>query len=162
MKKLTKNQGIMLDFGCGEAKQANFVGLDKRDLPGVDIVHDVEVFPWPLDDESCLTVVGHHIVEHIKPWLTIDLFNEIWRVLKPDGQLALSLPYAGSRGFWQDPTHINGFNEVTFWYFDPKHPSGLWNIYKPRPWRIEPGFPVFHVVGNLEIVMRKRIEDEKE
>ena len=151
--RIEKRSGILLDIGCGEAKQPGFVGMDKRALDTVDIVHDLEEFPYPLEDESCLTIVGSHIVEHIKPWLMIDFMNELWRLLKPEGQLALSTPYAGSPGYWQDPTHCNGCTERTWQYFDPTYP--LYNIYKPKPWRIEKGFPVYQVTGNLEVVMRK-------
>ena len=35
-----KNSGILLDIGCGENKNKGFVGMDKRPLEGVDIVHD--------------------------------------------------------------------------------------------------------------------------
>lgn len=157
---IAQRTGIMLDIGCGSRKQKGFVGLDKRGLPGVDIIHDLEVFPYPIDDERCLTIMGSHIIEHIKPWLTIDFFNELWRIMKPQGQLALSTPYAGSRGFWQDPTHCNGFSEITFTYFDPKFI--LYQIYKPKPWKIEEGFPQYQTNGNLEILMRKRGEHEYE
>jgi hypothetical protein len=151
------NQGIRLDIGCGENKQSGFVGMDVRPLPGVGIVHDLEVFPWPLPDGCCLMIVGSHIIEHIKPWLTISLFNELWRVMRPGGQLALATPYAGSPGFWQDPTHCNGFNEATFQYFDPDYP--LYQIYKPKPWKLAPGFPVWQVTGNMEILMVKIPEE---
>lgn len=97
--------GILLDIGCGGNKQERFVGMDKRALPGVDIIHDLEVFPYPLKDESCLTIVGSHIIEHIKPWLMLDLMNELWRLLIPDGQLALAHPYGVNTLFVQDPTH---------------------------------------------------------
>jgi len=154
LEKLLKNkQGIQLDIGCGETKRANFIRLDKRKLPGVDIVHDLEKFPYPLPNNCCLTIIGSHIIEHIKPSLTIQLFDELWRIMKFDGRLALSTPYAGSRGYWQDPTHINGFNEATFQYFDPSYP--LYSIYKPKPWRIIKGYPMWHVAGNLEVVMEK-------
>jgi predicted SAM-dependent methyltransferase len=159
-KSFKNNGGILLDIGAGENKQPNFVTLDKRPEVKPDIVHDLEVFPYPLEDESCLIIVGSHIIEHIKPWLTIDLFNELWRIMKPDGQLALSTPYANSTGFWQDPTHCNGFNQVTFQYFDPDYP--LYQIYKPKPWKIEVGFPTWQVTGNMEVMMRKRkVEAEK-
>lgn len=153
MFEIDRHRGIRLDVGCGGNKQPNFVGMDKRELEGVDIVHDLETFPYPLPDECCLTIVGSHIVEHLKPWLMIDFMDELWRVMKPEGQLAMSMPYPGSRGYWQDPTHINGSNEVTFQYFDPEYP--LYGIYRPRPWRLMKGFPVWQVTGNLEILMSK-------
>lgn len=146
--------GIRLDIGCGENPQPGFVTLDRRALPHVDIVHDLEDFPYPLDDETCLVIVASHIVEHIKPWLTIQMFDELWRLLKPGGQLAISTPYAGSPGFWQDPSHCNGFNEVTFQYFDPDYL--LYEIYKPLPWKLVKGFPVWQVNGSLEVLMEKR------
>ena len=150
---MEEHKGFRLDIGCGGNKQKGFLGMDKRELPGVDVVHDLEVFPYPLEDESCLLIVGSHIVEHIKPWLMIPFMDELWRLLKPGGQLALSTPYAGSPGYWQDPTHCNGCNEATWHYFDPRF--GLYEIYRPKPWKISDGFPVWQVTGNLEIVMEK-------
>jgi len=151
---INKAKGIQLDIGAGEIKRPNFIRLDKRKLPGIDIVHDLEVFPYPLPDECCLTIVGSHIVEHIKPWLMIDFMDELWRIMKVDGRLALSTPYAGSFGYWQDPTHCNGCNEATWTYFDPDLP--LYTIYKPKPWKLVKGFPSWQVSGNLEVVLEKR------
>jgi len=150
---LSAAKGINLDIGCGENKQKGFVGMDRRDVEGVDIVWDIEDFPWPLEAESCLSVVGSHILEHIKPWYSVDLMNETWRILKVDAAAAFVMPYPGSRGFWQDPTHCNGWNEVTWQYFDPDYP--LYMIYKPKPFKIEFGFPVWQANGNIEVMMRK-------
>ena len=70
MKNIESKKGLMLDLGCGENKTRGFVGMDKRPLPSVDIVHDLEIFPYPLENESCLSIVGSHIVEHITPFST--------------------------------------------------------------------------------------------
>jgi len=72
-------------------------------VEGVDIVHDLEDMPWPLADEACLSVIGPHVIEHIKPGLTITFFDELWRVLEPGGDAAFVTPFAGPLGFWQDP-----------------------------------------------------------
>ena len=149
--------GIMLDVGCGANPQQGFVTLDKRPLPHVDIVHDLEVFPYPLEDESCITIIAAHIIEHIKPWFIFQMFDEFWRVMKFGGQLCVVTPYAGSPGYWQDPTHCTGFNEGSFQYFDPEF--HLYGVYRPKPWRIEKGFPIWRLTGNLEVLMRK-IEEE--
>lgn len=151
--RLDKHKGIRLDIGCGANKQKNFVGMDKRKLEGVDIVHDLERFPYPLPKDICLTIVGSHIVEHIKPWLMIDFMDELWRIAKVGCQLALAMPYGVSHGFVQDPTHCNPCNETTFQYFDPVYP--LYQIYKPKPWKISQGFPVWQANGNMEILMEK-------
>lgn len=157
---LEEMKSIRLDVGCGENKQEGFVGMDARLLKGVDIVHNVEEFPWPLPDNCCSLIVCSHLVEHIKPEFSIAFMDECWRVLKAKGDLAVSTPYPGSRGYWQDPTHCNGWNEATWQYFDPTYP--LWTIYKPKPWKIREGFPVWQVQGNMEIVLSKRSEEDTE
>lgn len=148
-------QKIMLDVGCGFAKQAGYIGMDKRKLECVDIVHDAEDFPWPLADGSCAVVLMSHLIEHIKPWLRIDLMNECWRILEIDGLLMIATPHAMSFGMSQDPSHIApGWNEATPCYFDPEHPSKLYNIYKPKPWKIDR--IAYSSRGNIELAMRKR------
>lgn len=156
--------GIQLDIGCGEHKQPGFVGLDIRDAPGVDIVHDFEEIPWPLPDECCLRVIASHVVEHVNParFGFIRFMDEVWRVTKPAGQFAISTPYALSKGYFQDPTHVNPCNEVTWAYFDPLAISAygagtLYGIYKPKPWKIE--HLSYDPSGNMEVILSKRRED---
>lgn len=153
---------VKLDIACGANKQEGFSGIDIRPLEGVDIVHDLEEFPWPIPDSTVSIAVASHYIEHIKPWLSIDFMNEVWRILEVGGTFAAVTPYPGSRGYWQDPTHCNGWNEATFQYFDPEYP--LYTIYKPRPWKIKEGFPVWQTQGNIEVIMekieRKEVEDE--
>lgn len=64
---LKQESGIRLDVGCGAAKQPGFVGIDLRPLEGVDIVHDVTKFPWPLPDGCALMAMCSHLVEHLPP-----------------------------------------------------------------------------------------------
>jgi hypothetical protein len=80
--------------------------------------------------------------------------DEVWRISKVGGQFAMVLPYAGSAGFYQDPTHAAPVSEATFFYFDPEHSSNLWHIYKPMPWKIE--INSYQVNGNIEVVLSKR------
>lgn len=154
---ITKEQGIFLDLGCGDHKEKRAIGMDKRALPGIDIVHDIETFPWPLPDGVCYRILASHLFEHIKPWLMLELMDECWRVMKDHGQLLVVMPYPGSPRFYQDPTHIKAWNETTPLYFSCAHE--LWNIYKPKCWEIEKGFPQYHQIGDLHVIMNKRRGD---
>ncbi len=158
-KLFNKKAGILLNIGSGESNPPGFLNLDKRKLPGIDIAHDLEVIPYPIESNVCLTILGSHIWEHLKPWKTIDIMNELWRIMKVDGQLALSMPYGVNELFQQDPTHCNPSNQATWQYFDPGYP--LWLVYKPKPWKIQPGFPVYQATGLMEVVLRK-MDDKKQ
>ena len=144
---------IKLDIGCGQNKQEGFVGIDYREMEGVDIIHNLETFPCPVEDESVMVAISSHVVEHIKPWFSIPFMDEVWRVLVPGATFAVATPYPGSRGFWQDPSHCNGWNEATWQYFDPRYP--LYLIYRPKPWKILKGFPVWQPNGNIEVILEK-------
>jgi len=124
---------MKLDVGCGFNKEDGYIGIDIQDRDGVDIVHDLEVFPWPIKDEECEQVHCSHIAEHIKPWLQMDFFNEIWRIMKPGGVMQLNVPYAGCHGDIQDPTHCTSWNELTWYYYDPEFP--WYEMYQPKPWK---------------------------
>jgi SAM-dependent methyltransferase len=184
---LKEKQGIRLDIGCGASKQRGFVGIDYFQYGEVDIVHNVEVTPWPLPDECVLTAISSHLLEHLDPHAgdsrlqpLADLLvkkglitqkevdgamgmngpafmrfmDEVWRVLKPGGQFAFVVPHAASPGYQQDPTHVNMINETTLMYFDPLHGSGLYQFYRPKPWKIEKIYGDLN--GLLEVILSKR------
>lgn len=157
---IKEKSSIKLDIGCGDNKPGpDWVGLDIRKLPGVDIVQDVEKFPWPLPDECVSLALASHLVEHIEPHggTFINFMDEVWRIMKPGGEFMIATPYAGSPGYWQDPTHCNPCNEATWYYFDPMHESAYFYIYKPKPWKIKES--IWHSTGNMEVVLFKRKED---
>lgn len=150
---LKEHSQIWLDVGCGGNKQQNCMGMDRRKLDGVDVVHDCEVVPWPFKDETFSRIIMSHLVEHLNPQKIMGIMDEQWRVMKTGGLWMAVMPYPGSFGHWQDPTHIRPWNEATPRYFDPDCPE-LYCIYQPKPWKIEGC--VWRNDGNLEVVMRKR------
>ncbi len=159
---MKEQSGIRLDIACGANKRQGWTGIDVRDLDGVDIVHDLEEYPWPLPDECVLAAICSHYVEHINPvkFGFIRFMDEVWRIMKPGGQLMIVTPHARSVGFPQDPTHCNPCNENTFDYFDPEGPrSGgiLYSIYEPKPWKID--YLAWHPEQTVEVKMVKRTEE---
>lgn len=162
-KLLKRSGGIRLDIGCGENRQDGWVGIDVRDLPGVDIVWDVEEYPWPLPNECVVVATASHLVEHVNPHKGgfIRFMDEVWRVMKPAGEFAIATPHGSSQGYLQDPTHCNPCNEATWAYFDPLEPntSGLlYMIYRPKPWKIK--YLSWSPNANIEVVLVKRMEDK--
>ena len=150
--------GIMLDLMCGTNKHGpEYTGMDKRPLPGVDIMHDCELFPWPLENESCLMIMASHAVEHINPSISIEFFDECWRVLREGAGMVVITPYGGSPRWLMDPTHRCSFTEMSFQYFDPRYP--LYGVYTPKPWVIEE--MVYSPMGDINVRLKK-MKDQKE
>lgn len=129
---LKRKQSLRIDLGCGANKQPgpDIIGLDVRDLPGVDIVHNLfEDFPWPLPSDCVRVAFMSHVWEHVPPTRTLQFMAELHRVMLHDGQVLISAPYGVGFRFIQDPTHCNPSNEATFYYWDRGHP--LWEVYTP-------------------------------
>jgi SAM-dependent methyltransferase len=109
-------QGLRkLDFGCGPAKQAGYLGTDRAMLPGVDVVCDFEAPYLPFTGNSFGHVYASNTIEHLSK--IISVMQEIHRVLRKGGTVFISVPYYRSAKAFQDPTHVRFFTINTFDYF---------------------------------------------
>lgn len=66
-----------------------YLGLDCRPGPGVDVIADVESLPCA--SGSAGTVIAMNTFEHVRHFWRG--FEEIYRVLRPDGALLVSCPF---------------------------------------------------------------------
>lgn len=110
-----KTEKRILDVGCGYNKFPNAIGIDKVNLPNVDIPHDLEIFPWPVDSESIDVIIMNDIIEHISN--TINVIEECYRILKMNGLLKIKVVHCNHRLAFSDPTHVKYFNEFTWEFF---------------------------------------------
>jgi predicted SAM-dependent methyltransferase len=130
-----EKQLIKLDIACGQRKQPGHVGLDIAPCEGVDIVHNLSHYPWPVESESVSEAFSSHYIEHIplaywnpdntyspemKDNKSVDalckFFEECYRILAPGGKLTLIAPYYANQRCWQDPTHRRAVCDSTFYY----------------------------------------------
>lgn len=144
---------IKLDVGCGWRKENGYVGLDIRDIEGVDIVHDVCEFPWPLPYNCCTEIRMVLVWCCIEPKYRIKFMDELWRIAKPGCVVSIKAVHTMSQYLPHDPIYYTGANEMTFCYFDPSHPK--YKTYKPKPWKI-----VFYE-SNYTTIVEVRMEPRK-
>jgi len=90
-------------------------------LPGVDIVHDLRQFPWPLEDGQLEEIYMKSVLEHLPD--TIRTMEELYRITKPGAKVYIAVPYWNSCTAIGDPTHVKQFNEFSFDFFDPRNAS---------------------------------------
>ncbi len=105
-----------LDIACGQNKAPGFFGVDIAKTKDVDVVWDLEQFPWPFPDNSVDEATCSHYVEHTKDLMKF--MNEVYRILKPGAKILILAPYYNSMRAWQDPTHTRAISEATFLYYN--------------------------------------------
>lgn len=105
----------VLDVGCGSNKRPGAVGLDKLALPGVDVVHDVDVLPWPLEEDSFDEVRCIHVLEHVADISAV--MDELHRVTRAGGRIHVVVPYFARYSAFKDPTHRRFCTYESFNYF---------------------------------------------
>jgi len=114
---------VRIDFGCGQnctvgQDGKKYIGVDIVALPGVDVVHDLTVFPYPFEDNSVDEIISNHFVEHLTGDDFIKHFDECYRILKLGGKMQVCHPYCFSARAFQDPTHKTFIPAERYMYFD--------------------------------------------
>jgi len=102
-------------FGCGNHRMEGFIGVDRLKTRAVDVIHDMNRFPYPFRDSTAEEVHLINVLEHLPD--TIRVMEEIWRICKNEATIKINVPYYNSPGAFQDPTHVRFFTEHTFDYF---------------------------------------------
>lgn len=98
----------------------NLTTLDFNDDHKPDVVHDLNVFPYPFADNSFDEVHAYEVLEHLGQQGDFKRFfqdfSEIWRILKPDGVLCGTSPAWCSAWAWGDPGHTRVISMQSFIY----------------------------------------------
>ena len=118
---------MKLNLGAGRNPIDGYVNLDRADLPGIDVVHDLESFPLPFDDDTFDEIVGVDLIEHITD--ALGLMAELWRIATADAVCVFGLPYGSSDDAWEDPTHVRPYFVNSWGYFS-----------QPYYWRADYGY----------------------
>ena len=105
-----------LEIGCGDNKRAGFTGMDIVTLEGIDIVHDMNEVPWPLEDNLFEEIVLDDVLEHSKNFLGV--LKELYRVGSDGCIVKISVPHFSCDNMYSDPTHTIFFSSRSFTYFD--------------------------------------------
>jgi SAM-dependent methyltransferase len=102
--------GAILDVGCGSAKTPGAVGLDISPNTEADIVHDLDAFPYPIEDSSFDQILLQDVIEHVRE--PIRVFEELHRIARPGARIQLRTPHFSSVLAYGDPTHRHYFSTI--------------------------------------------------
>jgi len=129
---------MMLNLGAGNRILEDAVNHDVvRHRPEIEVVHDLNVLPWPWEDASFDKVAALSVLEHLRQNLLTSM-DEIWRILRPGGVAVIKLPHWKANISWEDLTHLHLVGIGVMDQLDPRTKRGVdyW-FYTRRKWRID-------------------------
>ena len=88
-----KSDRLRLNLGCGNIPLAGYLNVDRRSLPGVDIVAEVDELPFELEEVD--KIFSAHLLEHFpKEQLRRELLPYFFNLLKEGGEFHAVVPDA--------------------------------------------------------------------
>jgi len=141
--QLDKTKKIV-DLGCGPNKVPGAVGVDVHKFDDVDVVCDLNKYPWPLNDNEYDVIWSNQFIEHVTD---VKVFlREIHRIGKNGAEVHITTPHFSSSLSWGDFTHFrhlgtkwhcNVTKKKTYMFTSMPHFDLIDNrIIFQNPWRL--------------------------
>jgi SAM-dependent methyltransferase len=125
-----------LDVGCGNNKIPGAVGIDLVAGTQADIVHDLNVTPWPLESNKYEFIRLWSVLEHLRD--VVGVMTEVHRVAKPGATVIIGVPHFSSVNAYTDPTHEHFFSSSFLDYFiEDSALGGTYGFYSNARFRLE-------------------------
>lgn len=107
----------ILDLGCGRNKYkeegAEVIGVDLNPDYQQDVIHDLNVYPYPFKNKSFDIVRLSYIIEHVKD--RDRCLKECLRIAKKE--VWIRVPHFSSRSAWGSPDHKGPFSITSFDFY---------------------------------------------
>ncbi len=121
---------MILDVGCGNKKRPGAIGIDSNRNTQADVIHDLNVFPYPFEDNTFDEIYVTHCIEHLDDVLRV--MEELHRIGKPGARVTVDAPYFSGQDAFSDPTHKHFFTSRSFDYFTGDFPEFSFYSSKAR------------------------------
>lgn len=99
---------MKLNLGCGLRKLEGYLNVDKFEECIPDFVADLELLPWPWEENSIDEVVMRHVLEHLgeRNEIYLGILRELYRVCRPGARITITVPHPNHDDYMTDPTHV--------------------------------------------------------
>jgi SAM-dependent methyltransferase len=122
----TLNLGAGLDRSVPDA-----VTVDRSPLVNPDVLHDLDVVPWPIESDGFDLIICREILEHLTD--LVRAMEEIHRVARRGARIHITTPHFSCANSFTDPTHRHHLGYFSFDYFTG---GNEWGFYTPARFRL--------------------------
>tara|TARA_B100001109_G_scaffold254368_1_gene253897 strand:- start:771 stop:1331 length:561 start_codon:yes stop_codon:yes gene_type:complete len=156
---------MKLNLGSGSKILDGYINVDKYDYYKPDIIHDLEVFPYPFEDNSIEEILLSHVLEHIgqSPEVFLNIIKEFYRICKNNSVIKIKVPHPRHDDFISDPTHVRPITILGLQLFD-KDLNLKWEKQKaantPLALINNVNFKITNVKYNLDQNYTKKFKDK--
>lgn len=128
---------VKLNLGCGNDYRKGYINVDRLSTEKVDVVHDLDVFPYPFKTGSVDKILMYDILEHLSDCERV--VTECYRILKKGGILIIKVGHFSDSGaYYYEHKHF--FNIDSRSLFE----NTTNNMNRPSLFRIEREELLFH------------------
>jgi hypothetical protein len=120
MGKINSTQIKILDIGCGKQKVPGSIGVDFNDNFSPDVVHNLNHFPYPFEDDEFDEVYILSTLFLLEN--AIRVMEEVYRISKINAKVVILQPYFRSVWNYVDPWVKNFGTVHSFAFYDPNDP----------------------------------------
>jgi SAM-dependent methyltransferase len=135
------NRDRKVQFAGIPDKWTGLVTLDMNPDVDPDVVWDLNRLPLPFPDDHFDAIFAFEVLEHTGQqgdWkFFLAQFEDLWRILKPDGYLIATVPLWDSKWAWGDPGHTRVINEGSLIFLNQDEYArqcGKTSMTDYRPW----------------------------
>jgi len=105
-----------LNLGCGTDIKKGYINVDFIENRGVDVVYDLNKYPYPFKDNSVEEIYARDIMEHLDN--PNKFIKELWRIGEPNCKICIRVPHFSSLYAWADLTHHRPFSYFVMNHYD--------------------------------------------
>jgi len=111
---------MKLHIGCGLDKRKGYLNTDICESVKPDLILDLNVFPYPFEDNQFEEVLALAVLEHIPKHNLLKCIQELYRISKPNATWNISVPFYNGRCARGNLIHYTGFDFTSFDCFKPE------------------------------------------
>ena len=101
-----------INIGCGLNKKDDEFGIDINPRSNADMIFDLNIIPWEIEDSKFEIVYCDAILEHLHNFFGV--MEEIWRISKNGAKIYINVPHFSDTAMYSDPNHVKFFSSNSF------------------------------------------------